>query len=113
MILPIKKLFIRGVLARLEKYQIFLKSGDFGGPFTRIVFYYILTNGHGRQSHVEIEFRNNSKAKNIHAHYRKFYPTLRGWPTCAYSYRNFSSHLGGIPRKSSEITPRRAGSLPI
>ena len=38
---------------------------------------------------------------------------LPGWPTCACSYGKFSSQLGGIPAKSSEIPPRRAGSLLI
>ena len=28
---------------------------------------------------------------------KKLYPNLPGWPTCAYSYGKFSSHLGGIP----------------
>ena len=35
------------------------------------------------------------------------------WPTCEDSYGKFSSHLGGIPAKSSEIPPMRAGSLLI
>ena len=40
-----------------------------------------------------------------------FYPTLPGWSTCKCSNRNFLSHLGGIPAKSSEIPPKRPGSL--
>ena len=42
---------------------------------------------------------------------RKRYPTLPGWPTCACSDGKRSSHIGGVPAKSSEIPPRRAGSL--
>ena len=38
---------------------------------------------------------------------------MPGWPTCAYSYGKFSSHLSGIRAKSTEIPPRRAGSLLI
>ena len=33
---------------------------------------------------------------------------LTGWPTSACSYRKFSSRLGWIMAKSSEISPRRA-----
>ena len=71
--------------------------------------------GHGRirRNHVEIEFGKNSKAKHLHAYQIKLYPTLRGWPTCACSYKTFLSDLGGIPGKSSEIPPRWAGSLLI
>ena len=38
---------------------------------------------------------------------------LPGWPTCSCSYGKFLSRLGGILAKSSEILPRRAGSLLI
>ena len=40
-----------------------------------------------------------------------FYPTLPGWSTGKCSNRKFLSHLGGIPAKSSEIPPKRPGSL--
>ena len=66
-----------------------------------------------RSSHVKIESGKNSKTKYIHAHYRKLYPTLPGWPTHACSYEKYSSHLGGILEKSIEIPLRRAGSLLI
>ena len=33
---------------------------------------------------------------------------LAGLAHCVCSYGNFSSHLGGIPAKSSEIAPRQA-----
>ena len=42
-----------------------------------------------------------------------FYPAVPGWPTCACSYGKFSSRLGEISAKSSEISPRWAGSLLI
>ena len=45
-----------------------------------------------------------------------YYPALLGWPICACSYGNFSSRLGGISAKSSEIPSSeipRAGSLLI
>ena len=51
------------------------------------------------------------KPKKPETDWSKLYFTLPGWPTCACSYGRFSSHLGGIPGKSSEIPPRRAGSL--
>ena len=38
---------------------------------------------------------------------------MLGWPTCAGSYEKFSSNLGGIPAKSSEIPPRWTSSLLI
>ena len=41
------------------------------------------------------------------------YPALPDWSTYACSYGRFSSCLGGISEKSSEISPRRAGSLLI
>ena len=44
--------------------------------------------------------------------YRKVYPTLPDWSTCTCSYGKFSSHLGGILVKSSEIPPRQAASHP-
>ena len=45
--------------------------------------------------------------------YRKLYPTLPSWLTCACSYGKFSSLLGGIPAKSSEIPRRWVGSFLI
>ena len=36
---------------------------------------------------------------------------MPGWSTCACSYGKILSSLGGISAKSSEISPRRAGSL--
>ena len=38
---------------------------------------------------------------------------MPGWPTCTCLYRKFSSRLGGISAKSSEISPKLAGSLLI
>ena len=52
--------------------------------------------------------------QNVYMHIKKKpYPTLLGWPTCAGSYEKFSSNLGGIPAKSSEIPPRWTSSLLI
>ena len=45
--------------------------------------------------------------------WRKLHPILLGWPTCACSYGKFSSHLGGVSAKSSEISPTGTGSLLI
>ena len=56
--------------------------------------------------------QNEAKVKQNKADKRKLYPTLPGWPTCACLYGKFSFCLGGIPAKSSEITPRRDGSPP-
>ena len=77
--------------------------------FTYIRFY--LSGSTGR-SQFEIEFEKKN-CKTYACALKKIYPTFLGWPTCACSYEKFSSHLGGIPTKSSEIPPRRAGSLII
>ena len=41
-----------------KKYKKFIKkSGDYGGPFIRTVFYYFFSRGNGgSRSHVETEF---------------------------------------------------------
>ena len=44
---------------------------------------------------------------------KKMLSHLAGLAHCVCSYGNFSSHLRGIPAKSSEIAPRRLGSLLI
>ena len=38
---------------------------------------------------------------------------LPGWPTCTCLYGKFSSRLGGMSAKLSEISPRQAASLLI
>ena len=76
--------------------------------FIRAVFYYFLSCGHSGicNSHVEIKSGKNCKTKYKHAHYRKLYPTLPGWPTQVCSYEKYSSHLGGILEKNQFRSPK-------
>ena len=90
-------------------FYSFATSWDFTYiSFTYIRFY---LSGSTRRSHFEIEFGKNSKTYVCAL--KKNLSQLAGWPTCTCSYDKFSSHLGGIRAKSSEVPPRWAGSLLI
>ena len=95
-------------MSMITTFSIFFPTS---WDFTYISFTYIrfYLSDSTRHSHFEIEFGKNSKTNACPL--KKNLSTLPGWPTCTCSYDKFSSHLGEIPAKSSEIPPRWAGSL--
>ena len=92
--------------------ELYKKSGGLRGSFDGLVFITVFSCGQGGicRGHVEIDFGKNSKAKHVHLHYIK----ENSIPLVHYIKENSIPLCRACPQpKSSEIPPRRAGSLLI